>query len=158
MRIHIVFNIGYIRFSNIDSASAVNFGQSLQQDWHSISKTNTGYGKITGDRNWLERNRALVQDPDGADLLAAEDLRFQGKVRGPRWVYLAKLACQDEDEDSPRDSSNDRDGGPKAHTPYPSRPSASTEKKRARGASVRSQDFRGQQFSNTTHRSVTDPD
>ena len=43
MRVQMVFNIGYIRFSNIDSASAVNFGQSMQQDWHSISKSNAGY-------------------------------------------------------------------------------------------------------------------
>ncbi len=86
MRVQMVFNIGYIRFSNIDSASAVNFGQSMQQDWHSISKSNAGYGKVVGDGVHLERTRALVQDPDGADLIAAEDLRFRGKVRGPKLV------------------------------------------------------------------------
>lgn len=84
MRVKFVFNIGYIRFSNIDSASAVNFGQSMQQDWHSISKTNTGYGKITGDGVHMERTRALVQDPDAVDMLAAEELRYRGAVRGPR--------------------------------------------------------------------------
>lgn len=79
-----VFNIGYIRISNIDSASAVNFGQTMQQDWHSISKTNSGYGKIIGDGAQLERTRALVHDPDGVDMLAAEELRYNGKVRGAR--------------------------------------------------------------------------
>lgn len=83
MKIKMVFNIGYIRFSNIDSASAVNFGQSMQQDWHSISKSNTGYGKIVGDGARLERTKALVQDPDGLDMLAAEDLRFRGSAKGP---------------------------------------------------------------------------
>ena len=79
-----VFNIGYVRFANIDSASAVNFGQSVQQDWHSFSKSNSGYGKIVGDGVRLDRTRALVQDPDGVDMLAAEDLRFRGKLRGPK--------------------------------------------------------------------------
>jgi hypothetical protein len=86
VRVKMVFNIGYIRFSNIDSASAVNFGQSMQQDWHSISKSNTGYGKIVGDGAHLERTKALVQDPDGLDMLAAEELRFQGRLRGPKLV------------------------------------------------------------------------
>ncbi len=86
MRVQMVFNIGYIRFSNIDSSSAVNFGQSMQQDWHSNSKSNTGYGKIVGDGVHLERPRALVQDPDGADMIAAEDLRFSGKLRGAKLV------------------------------------------------------------------------
>lgn len=84
MRVKMVFNIGYIRFSNIDSASAVNFGQSMQQDWHSISKTNMGYGKVTGDGAHLERTKALVHDPDGVDMLAAEELRFKGRLKGAR--------------------------------------------------------------------------
>lgn len=84
LRVQMIFNIGYIRFSNIDSASAVNFGQSMQQDWHSFSKSNTGYGKIVGDGAYLERTRALVQDPDGADMIAAEDLRFRGKLKGAK--------------------------------------------------------------------------
>lgn len=86
MRIQFIFNIGYVRFSNVDSASAVNFGQSMQQDWHSISKSNTGYGKIVGDGAYLERTRALIQDPDGADMMAAEDLRYRGNVRGPKFA------------------------------------------------------------------------
>lgn len=86
MRVKFVFNIGYIRFSNIDSASAVNFGQSMQQDWHSISKSNTAYGKIVGDGAVLERTKALVQDPDGSDVLAAEELRYRGSIRGPKLV------------------------------------------------------------------------
>ncbi|MCL6445019.1 MAG: hypothetical protein K6T83_16455 [Alicyclobacillus sp.] len=85
-RVQFVFNIGYLRISNIDSASAVNFGQSMQQDWHSFSKTNTGYGKIVGDGASLERTRALVQDPDGVDMMSAEELRYQGRTRGPRLV------------------------------------------------------------------------
>jgi hypothetical protein len=84
VQVKMVFNIGYIRFSNIDSASAVNFGQSMQQDWHSISKTNTGYGKVTGDHAYLERTRALIQDPDGLDMLAAEEIRYRGKLTGPK--------------------------------------------------------------------------
>jgi len=86
MRVKLVFNIGYIRFSNVDTASAVNFGQSVQQDWHSYSKMNTGYAKIIGDGAHLERTRALVQDPDGADMIAAEDLRFQGRIRGQKFA------------------------------------------------------------------------
>lgn len=86
MRVKLVFNIGYIRFSNVDSASAVNFGQSVQQDWHSFSKSNTGYGKIVGDGAHLERTRSLVQDPDGADMIAGEDLRFQGRLRGAKFA------------------------------------------------------------------------
>lgn len=86
MRVQFIFNIGYIRFSNIDSASAVNFGQSMQQDWHSNSKSNTGYGKIVGDHAYLERTKSLVQDPDGADMLAAEELRYRGDVRGAKLV------------------------------------------------------------------------
>jgi hypothetical protein len=84
MRVKFVFNIGYIRISNIDTASAVNFGQSMQQDWHTISKSNTGYGKIVGDGAHLERTKALVQDPDGLDMLAADELRYRGAVKGPR--------------------------------------------------------------------------
>ncbi|MCL6515801.1 hypothetical protein [Alicyclobacillus sp.] len=86
MHVHMVFNIGYIRFSNIDTASAVNFGQSLQQDWHTYSKANVGQGKIVGDGVRLERTRALVQDPDGLDMLAAEDVRWRGKLRGAKLV------------------------------------------------------------------------
>lgn len=80
-----MFNIGYIRFSNIDTSSAVNFGQSMQRDWHSINKSNTGYGKIVGDHARLERTKALVQDPDGLDMLAAEELRYRGAIKGPRY-------------------------------------------------------------------------
>lgn len=86
MRVKMVFNIGYIRFSNIDTASAVNFGQSMQQDWYSFSKQNTGYGKVVGDGVHMERTRALVQDPDGIDMMAAEELRYRGPVAGPKLV------------------------------------------------------------------------
>jgi len=86
MSVKFEFNIGYIRITNIDSSSAVNFGQSMQQDWHSISKSNTGYGKVLGDGVKFERTRALIQDPDGVDMLAAEELRYRGRIQGPKFA------------------------------------------------------------------------
>ncbi|KYP80195.1 hypothetical protein [Ferroacidibacillus organovorans] len=83
MRIRMTFNIGSIRFSNIENASAVNFGQSVQADWDSYSKTNTGFGKITGSHNHIEDTKSRVDDPDTVDSIMAETYQtYRPRIHG----------------------------------------------------------------------------
>ncbi|MCI0182759.1 spore germination protein [Sulfoacidibacillus ferrooxidans] len=83
MRIRMTFNIGYIRFSNIESASAVNFGQSVQADWDAYSKSNTGFGKVTGSHNTFPGTRGHVEDPDVIDSIMAEKYSaYRPRVQG----------------------------------------------------------------------------
>lgn len=83
MRVRMTFNIGYIRFSNIENAAAVNFGQSMQSDWDGYSKTNSGFGKITGNHNTFPEASGYVDDPDGIDTIMAESYQaYRPRIRG----------------------------------------------------------------------------
>lgn len=65
-------NIGVIKISMVENASAVNIGKNLLLDWDSHSKTNQGLGNISGDKNKLEHLANHLEDPDKIDLLTQE--------------------------------------------------------------------------------------
>jgi hypothetical protein len=75
--------IGVIKISMVENASAVNIGKNLLVDWDSHSKSNQGFGNISGDSNALEQLANHVEDPDKIDLFSpaepvsdtAQDLR-----------------------------------------------------------------------------------
>jgi|GEM_PF-4416836 len=62
-------NIGVIKISMVENASAVNIGKNLLLDWDSHTKTNQGLGNISGDSNALEQLANHLEDPDKLDLL-----------------------------------------------------------------------------------------
>lgn len=83
VQIRMTFNIGYIRFSNIENAAAVNFGQSVQADWDGYSKTNAGFGKVTGNHNTFPHATGHVEDPDAIDSIMAENYQaYRPRIHG----------------------------------------------------------------------------
>lgn len=64
-------NIGSIKISMVENASAVNIGKNLLIGWDSHTKTNQGLGNISGDANPLQQMANHVDDPDKIDLNAA---------------------------------------------------------------------------------------
>lgn len=82
MHVKMTFNIGYIRFSNVENAAAVNFGQSVQADWDAYSKTNAGFGKVTGSHNTFPNASGHVEDPDAIDSIMAESYQaYRPRIR-----------------------------------------------------------------------------
>lgn len=63
-------NIGVIKISMVENASAVNIGKNLLLDWDSNSKTNQGLGNISGDQNALDHLVNHLEDPDKIDQLS----------------------------------------------------------------------------------------
>jgi hypothetical protein len=58
-----------LRIKQISNASGVFSGQNLQVSWKHITKTNDGFGNLSGDKNITMFNRNVLIDPDFIDLL-----------------------------------------------------------------------------------------
>jgi hypothetical protein len=56
-----------IKIDKITNSSGVFYGENFQAKWKHSSKTNEGFGKVSGDKNTLKGNYNLTVDPDTID-------------------------------------------------------------------------------------------
>lgn len=62
-----IINLQQLNVQVITDSSGVFCGRNLQVGWHSINKTNHGYGVISGDKNAIPGNLNWVHDADLVD-------------------------------------------------------------------------------------------
>lgn len=65
-------NINTLRIANVDTGSAVAIGNNYFFDWQTFSKSNNGFGRLSGDRNSLTDTIFQVDDPDWQDMICNE--------------------------------------------------------------------------------------
>lgn len=82
-----VFFIGTIRIGSVGGASCVNIGNNLPTGFQSFSKTNQGFGSITGDNNDISELCSVLKDTNMIDMLNQSDTD-----ETPDWVK--KLAAE----------------------------------------------------------------
>jgi len=63
-------NIRTLRIASVDTGSAVAIGNNHFYDWQTLSKTNNGLGRLSGDRNSLADLAFRVDDPDLQDMFS----------------------------------------------------------------------------------------
>ncbi|AKX93219.1 hypothetical protein [Neomoorella thermoacetica] len=65
-------NIHTLRIADVDTGSAVAIGNNYFYDWHTCSKTNNGFGRLSGDYNSMVDPAFQIDDPDWQDMLCNE--------------------------------------------------------------------------------------
>ncbi len=65
-------NINTLRVSNVDTGSAIAIGYNYFADWQTYSKSNSGFGRLSGDSNSLTDMKLMVDDPDFQDMVCCE--------------------------------------------------------------------------------------
>ena len=68
MAISLQININIIRIADVDTGSAVCVGNNFFYDWQTYSKTNNGFGRLSGDRNSMMEAVYQVDDCDFLDM------------------------------------------------------------------------------------------
>ncbi|MDN5344956.1 MAG: hypothetical protein PWQ18_1069 [Clostridia bacterium] len=76
-------NIHTLRIADVDTGSAVAIGTNYFYEWSTCSKTNNGFGRLSGDQNSLDDSSFQVEDPDWQDMLCNEWLRAPALRRLP---------------------------------------------------------------------------
>ncbi len=71
-RVLLQININSIRIADVDTGSAVAIGNNYFFDWQTYSKTNNGFGRLSGDRNSMADAVFRVDDPDYQDMICNE--------------------------------------------------------------------------------------
>jgi hypothetical protein len=87
-----VFFIGTIRIGSVGGASCVNIGNNLPTGFQNFSKTNQGFGSVTGDNNSISELCSVLKDTNMIDMLNQGD-----SDDTPDWVK--KLAAEKFSED-----------------------------------------------------------
>jgi hypothetical protein len=68
-----VFVIGNIRIGTVEGASCVNIGNNWPTGFENHSKTNQGFGNVSGDHNVLRAVRSHLEDSDLIDMMGVGD-------------------------------------------------------------------------------------
>jgi hypothetical protein len=72
MSVSLQINIHTIRIADVDTGSAVAIGYNYFYDWHTCSKTNNGFGRLSGDGNGFKESVFQLDDNDVQDMLCGE--------------------------------------------------------------------------------------
>ncbi|GBF32038.1 hypothetical protein DCCM_0229 [Desulfocucumis palustris] len=72
MGVSLQINIHTIRIADVDTGSAVAIGYNYFYDWQTCSKTNNGFGRLSGDGNGFKESAFRVDDNDVQDMLCGE--------------------------------------------------------------------------------------
>ncbi|MDF9407989.1 hypothetical protein L7E55_06385 [Pelotomaculum isophthalicicum JI] len=65
-------NINNLRIADVDTGSAVAIGNNYFFDWKTYSKSNSGFGRLSGDRNSIAEADFKVDDPDWQDMICMD--------------------------------------------------------------------------------------
>jgi len=68
-------NIKSFRIANVDTGSAITIGHNVFYDWKTQTKSNNGFGRLSGDANFLSDMISNVEDPDWQDMNCTEGLQ-----------------------------------------------------------------------------------
>jgi len=71
-RVLLQINIHTLRIADVDTGSAVAIGNNYFFDWQTYSKTNNGFGRLSGDHNSMADAVFRVDDPDYQDMICNE--------------------------------------------------------------------------------------
>ncbi|HUW63483.1 MAG TPA: hypothetical protein VMW83_02120 [Spirochaetia bacterium] len=71
-------NIFNLRIADVDTGSAVAIGNNYFFEWKTNAKSNTGFGRVSGDCNSLADLMSCVDDPDFQDMFSHESLSGPG--------------------------------------------------------------------------------
>jgi len=65
-------NIHTLRITDVDTGSVVAVGNNYFCDWRTYAKTNSGFGRQSGDRAAISDLISMVEDPDLIDMVNIE--------------------------------------------------------------------------------------
>ncbi len=65
-------NINILRIADVDTGSVVAVGNNYFCDWRTYAKTNSGFGRLSGDRAEIADLVTMVEDPDLLDMINIE--------------------------------------------------------------------------------------
>jgi hypothetical protein len=74
-------NINTLRIADVDTGSVVAVGNNCFYDWRTYAKSNSGFGRLSGDRAEIADLVTMVDDPDLFDMIIGEssDLKPAGE-------------------------------------------------------------------------------
>ena len=70
-------NINILRITDVDTGSVVAVGNNYFCDWRTYSKSNSGFGRLNGDRAAIDDLINMVEDPDLFDMVHQSNLRIE---------------------------------------------------------------------------------
>lgn len=70
-------NINTLRITDVDTGSVVAVGNNYFSDWRTCSKSNSGLGRLSGDRAEIADLISMVEDPDLLDMINIEPPEFK---------------------------------------------------------------------------------
>ncbi len=73
VKVFLQVNINTIRIADVDTGSAVAIGYNYFYDWRTAAKSNSGFGRLSGDCNSMTEAAFSTQDPDLMDMFVAEE-------------------------------------------------------------------------------------
>lgn len=65
-------NINILRIADVDTGSVVAIGNNYFYDWRTYAKSNSGFGRINGDRAAITDLLSGIEDPDLIDMINCE--------------------------------------------------------------------------------------
>jgi hypothetical protein len=65
-------NINILRIADVDTGSVVAVGNNYFCDWRTYAKSNSGFGRLNGDRAAIDDLVNMVEDPDLFDMVVSE--------------------------------------------------------------------------------------
>jgi hypothetical protein len=65
-------NINILRIADVDTGSVVAVGNNCFCDWRTYAKSNSGFGRLNGDRTEIADLINMVEDPDLFDMIINE--------------------------------------------------------------------------------------
>lgn len=83
--------IGKIKVGSIENASSLNIGRNNQRDFKCMSKSNSGIGKILGNRNRFPHSKNWVNDPDKIDMCWDTGRDLNGPAQNKKNPFLDRL-------------------------------------------------------------------
>lgn len=78
-------NINILRIADVDTGSVVAVGNNSFYDWRTYSKSNSGFGRLSGDRAALDLV-SMVEDPDLFDMINIEPPELKPPEGEGNWL------------------------------------------------------------------------
>ena len=79
-------NINILRIADVDTGSVVAVGINYFYDWRTYAKTNSGFGRLNGDRTEIADLVNIVEDPDLFDMINIEPPELKPSEGEGNWL------------------------------------------------------------------------
>ena len=79
-------NINILRIADVDTGSVVAVGNNCFYDWRTYAKTNSGFGRLSGDQAAIADLVSMVEEPDLFDMINSEPPELKPPEGEGNWL------------------------------------------------------------------------